>query len=316
VLFRESERLELGRWLVHMVRDRGDTPTFAQAMLCIAIILIIQFFISVTLSAHAPGELSFAYLARIMLVSQIGCIFAPVAIMTIMLTRRPARTLLLERRPRWGHAAAAAALALVMHPLTKRLTDGIRELYPVGTDALDGMKAIGTALDSAPNWWLVVALMGLLPAICEEMAFRGFVLSGLRHVGHKWWAIAISAVAFGVIHMLLQQKIAAATVGLVIGYLAVQTGSLLPCIVFHAIHNSLGLYVAHQAEANDAATQGGAAWLVGGEAPVIYGPAVVAACGAVAAAILWSLRGAPYQPTPEEQLEEARHRQEASLAGA
>jgi sodium transport system permease protein len=315
VLFRESERLELRRWLMHVVRDRGDTPSFAQAMLCVAIILIIQFFISVTLSTHAPGELSFAYLARTLLVSQIGCIFAPVAIMTIMLTRRPARTLLLERWPRLWHVAAAAALAVVMHPLTKRLTDGIRELYPVGTDALDGMKAIGMALDSAPSWWLVVALMGLLPAICEELAFRGFVLSGLRHVGHKWWAIGISAVAFGVIHMLLQQKIAAATVGLVIGYLAVQTGSLVPCIIFHAIHNSLGLYVAHRA-AEDANPQGWTAWLVGGEHPVVYGAAVVTFCAVCAAAILWTLRGAPYQPTEEEQLEAARHRQDASLAGA
>ena len=54
VLFRESERLELRRWLVHMVRDRGDTPSFAQAMLCVAVILVVQFFISVAMSAQQP----------------------------------------------------------------------------------------------------------------------------------------------------------------------------------------------------------------------------------------------------------------------
>jgi hypothetical protein len=42
----------------------------------------------------------------------------------------------------------------------------------------------------------------------------------------------------------------------------------------------------------------------------------VAACAAGVAVILWSLRGAPYQPTREEQLEEARQRQDAAMAGA
>jgi sodium transport system permease protein len=117
--------------------------------------------------------------------------------------------------------------------------------------------------------------------------------------------------------MFLQQKIAAAAVGLAIGYLAVQTGSLVPCIVFHAIHNSLQLYVARRlAELNGANSQGWEGWLLGGEEPVIHGTAAVAICGVIAAGVLWSLRGAPYRPTEEEQLEEARQRQDASLAGA
>jgi sodium transport system permease protein len=34
VLFRESERLDLGLWLRHLVRDRLDTPTAGEALLC------------------------------------------------------------------------------------------------------------------------------------------------------------------------------------------------------------------------------------------------------------------------------------------
>ena len=52
VLFRESERLELGRWLVHLVRDRGETPTFGQGLLCVALILVVQFFVNLALSAR------------------------------------------------------------------------------------------------------------------------------------------------------------------------------------------------------------------------------------------------------------------------
>ena len=94
---------------------------------------------------------------------------------------------------------------------------------------------------SAPSIWHILALLALAPAICEELAFRGFILSGLRHMGSKWGAIVISSLLFGVTHGILQQSISAALVGMVIGYMAVQTGSLLPGIVFHLVYNTLGL---------------------------------------------------------------------------
>ena len=59
VLFRESERLELGRWLMHLVRDRGETPSLAQGALCVAVILVVQFFITVALRRKASANSRF-----------------------------------------------------------------------------------------------------------------------------------------------------------------------------------------------------------------------------------------------------------------
>ena len=87
-------------------------------------------------------------------------------------------------------------------------------------------------LQTAPYPWLPYVLMAVLPALCEELAFRGFVLSGLRHLGSKWWAIGLTAVFFGMAHGVIQQSLAAAALGVVIGYIAVQTGSLVPCMLF------------------------------------------------------------------------------------
>src|SRR5205823_4827696 len=83
----------------------------------------------------------------------------------------------------------------------------------------------------------------LAPAICEELAFRGFILSGLRRMGHKWGAIVIASVFFGIAHGILQQSLAACVVGIVIGYLAVKTGSLLPCACYHFVHNGMSLFL-------------------------------------------------------------------------
>ncbi|QDT73910.1 ABC transporter permease subunit/CPBP intramembrane protease [Lacipirellula limnantheis] len=314
VLFRESERLEIGRWLVHLVRDRQATPSFAQAALCVAIILITQFFVS--LSAGMTGEFDFAFLAKAILVSQLACVFAPSILMTIMLTREPAKTLLLERTPRWSHLWLMAVLALALHPVVVAGANQITKIYPVPEATEQIAESIGSALDGAPHWLAALALMALLPALCEELAFRGFVLSGFRHVGHKWWAIALSAVAFGLVHTFLHQKISATMMGMIIGYVAVQTESIWPCVLLHTIHNSLQLSIhklAQTAELNPSSPVG---VLFGGESPLLYRTPSVLICAAVAAAILWRLHGVRYSRTVEEQLEEARQRQDSPLLGA
>ena len=89
--------------------------------------------------------------------------------------------------------------------------------------------------------WQVLLVICLAPAICEELAFRGFILSGLRRMGHKWGAIVLSALFFGLAHGILQQSIGATVIGIVIGYVAVKTGSLLPGMVYHAVHNGLSV---------------------------------------------------------------------------
>ena len=57
VLFRESERLDVGLWLRHLFRDRRPTPTVAAAVCCGVLILLVRFFASF-LADHAeePGR--------------------------------------------------------------------------------------------------------------------------------------------------------------------------------------------------------------------------------------------------------------------
>ena len=50
VLFRESERLDLGLWFKHLLRDRDDTPSVSEAVFCGVLILMIWFFMSFALA--------------------------------------------------------------------------------------------------------------------------------------------------------------------------------------------------------------------------------------------------------------------------
>lgn len=311
VLFRESERLDLGRWITHLFRDRADTPTLAQAILCIAVVSIVQFFVNLSLSAQEGVGSSFQSLAELLFISQVVCIALPVGLMTLLFTRNPARTLLLDHWPRISHVLAAVALAALMFPLGQQFAQWVERLYPYSDEVKEQIAALSGTLRDAPNWWLPLVLMGLLPAVCEEIAFRGFILSGLRHLGHKWWAISISAVAFGMAHFILQQKVSAAAVGLVIGVLAVQTGSLVPCIVFHAIYNSLTVLTARLAEMLEAGrvTHPALDLIIRTDGQGFFQVWVMIACFCGSAGILWWLHRIPYHRTDEEQFQERLDKQ-------
>ena len=306
VLFRESERFGLGLWVRQMVRDRGETPSVTEALMCGVLLLLVTFFAS--LRAVPPD--TWLTFVKTVLITQIALIAGPVLIMAAILTRSARATLLL-RVPRPMSVPAALLLAVALHPLVVLLGHGIQALYPMGEETLQALAPLMTAMREAPLL-SVILVIALVPAVCEELAFRGFILSGLRHTGSKWGAIVISSVFFGLTHGLLQQSLAAIPVGIVIGYIAVQTGSLVPGMVFHFTHNSVSLLSGRVT-----------AELVG-QYPLLgllyqptdsyvltytyHGPLVLVS-GAMALALLLWFRRLPYARYTEEELQETLHHQ-------
>jgi sodium transport system permease protein len=235
VLFRESERLDFRLWIKQLLCDRRETPGPAAAIFCGVLILIVKFFMGLMLKPPIDGASSFRDTAVLVIMTQLVVIATPALMMATILTRSPRQTLLLTRPPRWS-LPASALLAVSLHPAAALFTDLVNRLYPMNEQLLHQIEGL---FDGAPSVWQLVLLIALVPAICEELAFRGFVLSGLRHTGHRWWAITISSVFFGITHWIFQQSVTASVIGMVIGYVAIQTGSLFPCSVFHLTHNAL-----------------------------------------------------------------------------
>jgi sodium transport system permease protein len=308
VLFRESERLDLRRWVVHLVRGRQDTPSLAEAFFCVALIYVTQFFTQLAISANMPATPDFRFLTLLLFISQVVCIAMPALLMALLLTARPRKTLLLARAPRAAACVMAMLLAALLHPVGMQLAHGIRQLYPVQQDALIG-EVFRRMFETAPYAWLPYVLLAVLPALCEELAFRGFVLSGLRHLGSKWWAIGLSAAFFGMAHTVLQQSLSAVALGFVIGYVAVQTGSLVPCILFHLTYNTLMLATLKLPELTERWPEWAAPIQQLAPGEVIYRWPIVAVSGAASVVLLWWLHRLPYQATKEEQISEARARQ-------
>ncbi|MCS7304779.1 MAG: ABC transporter permease subunit [Thermoguttaceae bacterium] len=241
VLFRSAERLELGLWLRHLVRDRPPSPTAGAALACAVGILLLKFFLTVGMS-------NLDNLVFNVLVSQLAVVLAPALFFGLLLARSPRQSFLL----RWPHSGwkglvplgAAALLAVVSHPTAMLVQAIIIHLYPIDPAVLRALKQMESTLCTDLPFWQVLGLMALLPAVCEELAFRGFILSGFLRTGRPARAIFYTALFFGLTHPVLQQAIAACAVGMLLGFLAFRTGSILPSMVFHFTYNALWLSLA------------------------------------------------------------------------
>ncbi|MDG2381008.1 MAG: ABC transporter permease subunit [Pirellulaceae bacterium] len=238
VLFDESERFDLKLLLYHFVRDRSNTPTCAEAFMCGVILLLLQFFVRLV----APAPISWSSFVVSTAIVQLALIVAPVLLMTTMLTSSPVSTLLL-RIPRFSVVFAAVLLAVFLHPAAVGMRELVQWLYPISPETLEQLSGFAKIAEGVPMWQMI-ALLAFMPAICEELAFRGFILSGMRHIGSKGTAILLSSAFFGIVHGMLQQSLNAFVLGLLLGYIAVHTGSILPCMIFHGCHNGLQLFSA------------------------------------------------------------------------
>ena len=80
----------------------------------------------------------------------------------------------------------------------------------------------------------------VLPAIFEELVFRGICISCLRPMGTKF-AVIVSAVIFGLSHVDPLQSLFAFLFGLLIGGAFVATGSIWPGVLLHFFNNSISV---------------------------------------------------------------------------
>ena len=110
-----------------------------------------------------------------------------------------------------------------------------------GTAVEDSFNAVENSLRTTdvPSALIMFVHTAVLAPLFEEFWFRGLVLQSLRPYGNGF-AIFVSAILFGFTHGNLQQVFYATAIGIVLGYVAVQTESIVTTTVLHAMFNCIG----------------------------------------------------------------------------
>lgn len=88
-----------------------------------------------------------------------------------------------------------------------------------------------------------VLLVVILAAVGEELCFRGMLFSGLRERLPMFAAALISGGIFGALHAVTGLSAVPPLIafGTIMAWLYERTGSIVPCVILHALNNSLAL---------------------------------------------------------------------------
>ena len=89
---------------------------------------------------------------------------------------------------------------------------------------------------------LQVVVAALVPAFCEELLFRGAVLTNLLPFG-RVTAILISSLLFAVMHQNAEQVLYAFSAGVLLGLVYERTGSIWNCFFLHFANNFASVLV-------------------------------------------------------------------------
>jgi len=120
---------------------------------------------------------------------------------------------------------AAAAVALVVLVAAAGTALG----GPSGADDGEGLAVTATYAD--------IFLLAVLPALMEEVAFRGLVFSALEPLLPSWRSVVVSAALFSLLHLSPIKIPLYLGLGLVLGWLRIRSGSLLPPMLMHFAYN-------------------------------------------------------------------------------
>lgn len=131
-------------------------------------------------------------------------------------------------------AAATVTISLALALLANFFAD----LF-VGGISLFGIKNYAE-MDFTTNNPVEIILniiaISIIPALSEEFAFRGIILSRLRKYGDGF-AVFISALLFGLLHGNIVQIPFAFIVGLGLAFVTIKTSSIVPAIITHFLNN-------------------------------------------------------------------------------
>ena len=215
--------------LYHASRGPAVEPGTAAAIVAAA---IASYLVAIAL---APRALAF--------------VVAQLALVTVTLTAvgiaRPVRPLaaigLRGARPRFF--AAAIAIGTTTWYVNAWLVSWLVRRFAISNAEIDHLKGL---VESPP---LVegLAMFAVLPAICEELVFRGVLARSLGRHRSLAAAAAISGVVFAAYHLSLVQAVPTLTLGALLAVIAIRADSIGPSVVAHALNNAIAIAISRGA---------------------------------------------------------------------
>ena len=109
------------------------------------------------------------------------------------------------------------------------------------SESLEEMASIFRTLGEGGFLIPLALMIGLVPGICEELLFRGYMQTRLTRSWGALCGILATSIAFAAFHMDLVHSSSVLLIGVYLGWVAWASGSIVPAMLGHFVNNFLGV---------------------------------------------------------------------------
>ncbi|MBN1295733.1 CPBP family intramembrane metalloprotease [bacterium] len=240
--------------LLRMRRDPIRT-----AFMGFAIVWLLFFYVAVPLQARDLVSGLVFTLWGLILVS---------AFVLVRIQNLPVRETMGFRNTHWKVWVGSIVFQTGILPLILYLNQWVMNILPIPSD---WMEAFSDTLTGDLSKTTLILLMCISPGICEEMLFRGAIFGSLKRKWSPWHAVIVSSIMFGFLHFSVYRLFPTTVIGIALGWLVMQSGSIYPAMLAHALNNFLSLIVAPELELDKLSSH----WMLVGLPAVILGVMLV-----------------------------------------
>lgn len=153
------------------------------------------------------------------------------------------KKMFLLKLPRFKHLIGATSLWIGTYLIVFVITNIILYYFPQNQEIVEGLN---DALFTQDNLLLNLCLVALMPAICEEVFFRGFVLTSFKHnKKSNRGAIVASGILFGMMHMDFIRIVPTSILGMAFAYAVCKTNSIGVSMFMHFLNNGFAVVVTY-----------------------------------------------------------------------
>jgi len=178
-----------------------------------------------------------------LIISELVFVVAPSLLYTIRYKYNVSRTFHISPitfKTVWLTVVITAA-AFVLVGSVARLQEMVR---PLSQDYQEFWEQVLRQFRQIP-FIFTFALMSVLPGICEELFFRGFLLRGFRKKYSDWFSIVLVGILFGIFHVDPYRFLPVTLLGILFGYIVVKTGSIFPGMIAHITNNTIAISISY-----------------------------------------------------------------------
>jgi CAAX protease family protein len=168
-----------------------------------------------------------------------GVPFLLIPLIYVKLRKYDARSIFRFNLIPWKPLSWSILIGLSLSILSDELDRLIQIFLPIPEWFIDQLKFMRA--ETTGDWILLVLGVVLLAAFSEELLFRGFLQVSLERKGDATRAVLLTSLTWTLVHVNPYWAIQIFIIGIVIGFLAWRTNSIVSTIIVHGMNNLLSL---------------------------------------------------------------------------